>query len=191
MSINLHIEYLFLFFHYCFKFSDSGDAQFVKAVFISWEFRWNFCKIFSLLVCLGTCISNFCKHIINARVLRFVDDHLVFISWEFRWKLCKFSLLLVCLGTCISKFLKNSRDMVVHVRVLRLGDYHFIYVVLISWEFRQNLYELFFLLVCIGTCKSNFCKYIRDMFVNGFHIRVMLIVYGFHFRVNVAKVIFC
>ena len=36
--------------------------NFIHVVFISWEFRWNFCGFFLLLVCIGTCISKFFKH---------------------------------------------------------------------------------------------------------------------------------
>ena len=99
ISINLSIEYLFILFHYCYKFSDVGDAHFVKAVFISWQFGWNLCDMEwqGLDLFFG-----------NAQFL-----YTFFIGWEFGWNICELFLLLACLGTCISKFWKHSRDVVV------------------------------------------------------------------------------
>ena len=46
------------------------------------------------------------------------------------------------------------------------------------------------MLVCLGTCIVNFCKHSRDVVIQGFHIRVMSVSYGFDFVVNFFKVRF-
>ena len=54
-------------------------------------------------------------------------------------------------------------------------------------RFWINICELFFLLVCIGTCIGKFFKHSRDVVIQGFHIRVMFVSHGFDFIVNVVK----
>ena len=41
------------------------------------------------------------------------------------------------------------------------------------------MYELFFLIFCLGTCIGKFSKNIRDVVIQGFHNRVMFVSHGF------------
>ena len=46
-------------------------CSFFKAVFILWDFGWYLCELFFMLVYLGTCIGNFCKHSIDVFIQGF------------------------------------------------------------------------------------------------------------------------
>ena len=49
---------------------------------------------------------------------------------------------------------------------------------------------IFFLIVYLGTCIGNFCKHIRYVVIQSFHIRVMFVSHGYDVIVNFVQVIF-
>ena len=121
----------------------------------------NFCVEFLLM------FSHCCFRCIDVGDAQFFKAF--FVSWQFGRKLC---------------------DMDWQGLDLYLFYSHFIEEVSIDWEFWWNIYGLFFLFVYLGTCISKFCKHIRYVFIQGFHIRSMFLSHGFDVIVNVIKVIF-
>ena len=96
-----------MFSHCSINFVVVGSAYFFMADLISWEFGCNLCEFFFMLVCLGTCICEFCYMEGQGMDLCVLDAQffeMVFIIWEFGWYLCDFFVVLVCLGTSICKF---------------------------------------------------------------------------------------
>ena len=85
---------------------DFGDAQFVKAVFIIWEFGRNFCD----LEWQGLDLCFFYSKFIKA----------VLIAWEFVWNICEFFFLIVHIGTYIGKCCKHIRDVVIQGFCIRV-----------------------------------------------------------------------
>ena len=93
------VRYILMFFHWCFKCVDVGNAQFVKAGFISWKFGQNLCDMEGQG--LDLCVFD----------TQFIEA--IFIVWEFGWYICEFFFMLVCVGTFICKFCKNSGDIII------------------------------------------------------------------------------
>ena len=46
------------------------------------------------------------------------------------------------------------------------------------------------MIICLGACIGKFCKHIRYVVIQGFHIMVMFVSHGFDIIVNVVGVRF-